>query len=109
MKNLAAEDVPGDVKQDLSSMIAQGILGLMRPLLGGLKVSKTHFVYFCEVAEQNCILSKPVSRRGFSSTCKLQGAPEESRLQRHAKAFLAYKHTSPSRGSAELLHLFTHS
>ncbi|XP_072191867.1 adrenodoxin-like isoform X2 [Excalfactoria chinensis] len=60
-------------------MIAQGISGLMRPLLSGLKVSKTHFVYFCEVTEQNCIQSKQVSRRGFSSTCKLQGAPGESR------------------------------
>uniref|UniRef100_A0A803YE76 2Fe-2S ferredoxin-type domain-containing protein n=1 Tax=Meleagris gallopavo TaxID=9103 RepID=A0A803YE76_MELGA len=53
---LATEDIPGSTKQDLSSMIAQGISGLMRPLLSGLKMS----------------------RRGFSSTCKLQGSPGES-------------------------------
>lgn len=76
---LATEDIPGSTKQDLSSMIAQGISGLMRPLLSGLKVSKTHFVYFCEVTEQNCLQSKQMSRRGFSSTCKLQGSPGESR------------------------------
>lgn len=76
---LATKDTPGDTKQDLSSMIAQGISGLVRPLLSGLKVSKTHFVYFCKVTEQNCIRSKQVSRRGFSSTCKLQCASGESR------------------------------
>ncbi|XP_040525285.1 adrenodoxin-like protein 2, mitochondrial [Gallus gallus] len=75
---LATKDTPGDTKQDLSSMIAQGISGLVRPLLSGLKVSKTHFVYFCKVTEQNCIRSKQVSRRGFSSTCKLQCASGES-------------------------------
>lgn len=76
---LATEDIPGSTKKDLSSMIAQGISGLMRPLLSGLKVSKTHFVYFCEVTGQNCLRSKQTSRRGFSSTCKLQCSPGESR------------------------------
>ncbi|XP_021261599.1 adrenodoxin-like [Numida meleagris] len=59
-------------------MIAQGIAGRMRPLLSGLKVSKTRFVYFWEVTEQSCIQSKQGLRRAFSSTCKLQGAPGES-------------------------------
>ncbi|KAI6078284.1 Adrenodoxin-like protein [Aix galericulata] len=59
-------------------MIAQGILGFMRPLCSGLNVSKTRFIFLCGMIEQNCMPAKQVSRRGFSSTCKLQGAPRES-------------------------------
>ncbi|XP_040428435.1 adrenodoxin-like [Cygnus olor] len=75
LAGLATKDSPGDTKQDLSSMIAQGILGFMRPLRSGLNVSKTRFIFLCGVTEQNRVPAKQVSRRGFSSTCKLQGAP----------------------------------
>ncbi|XP_038040571.1 adrenodoxin-like isoform X2 [Anas acuta] len=78
LAGLATKDSPGDTKQHPSSMIAQGILGFMRPLCSGLNVSKTRFIFLCGMTEQNCMPAKQVSRRGFSSTCKLQGAPRES-------------------------------
>lgn len=79
LAGLATKDSPGDTKQHPSSMIAQGILGFMRPLCSGLNASKTRFIFLCGMTEQNCMPAKQVSRRGFSSTCKLQGAPRESR------------------------------
>ncbi|XP_062440750.1 adrenodoxin-like [Rhea pennata] len=59
-------------------MIAQGISGLMRPLLTGLNVSKTRLIYPCRVAEQNHTLARQGSERGFSFTKRLQDAPRES-------------------------------
>nr|XP_009675601.1 PREDICTED: adrenodoxin-like [Struthio camelus australis] len=50
----------------------------MRPLLNGLNVSKTRFIYHSRVAEQNHMLPKLQSERGFSSTKKLQDGPGES-------------------------------
>uniref|UniRef100_A0A8B9NWK1 2Fe-2S ferredoxin-type domain-containing protein n=1 Tax=Apteryx owenii TaxID=8824 RepID=A0A8B9NWK1_APTOW len=56
-------------------MITQGISGLMRPLLNGLNVSRTRFIYPRRVAEQNHTLAKQRSERGFSSSKRLQDAP----------------------------------
>lgn len=60
-------------------MMAQGISGLMRPLLSGLNVSKTYFIYLRGVTEQQHAPAKQGAERGFSSTHKLQDAPGESR------------------------------
>ncbi|XP_009965416.2 adrenodoxin [Tyto alba] len=59
-------------------MMAQGISGLMRPLLGGLNVSKIRFIYPCGMTEQRHTPAKQWSKRGFSVTRKLQDAPGES-------------------------------
>ncbi|XP_010182438.1 PREDICTED: adrenodoxin-like [Mesitornis unicolor] len=56
-------------------MIVQGISGLMRPLLSGLKASKIRSIYLCGVAEQNHTPAKQGSESSLSSTQKLQDAP----------------------------------
>ncbi|XP_069723808.1 adrenodoxin-like [Phaenicophaeus curvirostris] len=58
-------------------MIAQGISGLMRPLLRRLNASKIHFIHLCGVTEQHHAPAKRVSERGFGSTPKFQDAPGE--------------------------------
>ncbi|KAK2545485.1 adrenodoxin [Columba livia] len=58
-------------------MIAHGISGLLRPLLSGLNASKIRFIYVCAVTEQHSAPAKRGSRRGFSTTHKLQDAPGE--------------------------------
>lgn len=60
-------------------MIAHGISGLLRPLLSGLNASKIRFIYVCAVTEQHSAPAKRGSRRGFSTTHKLQDAPGEPR------------------------------
>ncbi|XP_075017961.1 adrenodoxin-like [Calonectris borealis] len=58
-------------------MIAQGISGLMRPLLSGLNVSKIRFICLCGVTEQHHAPATQGSERGFGSPRKLQDAPGE--------------------------------
>ncbi|XP_074691026.1 uncharacterized protein LOC141927673 isoform X2 [Strix aluco] len=60
-------------------MMAHGISGLMRPLRSGLNVSKIRFIYLSGVTEQHHTPVKQWSRRGFSSTHKLQDTPGETR------------------------------
>ncbi|XP_074739205.1 adrenodoxin-like [Strix uralensis] len=59
-------------------MMAHGISGLMRPLRSGLNVSKIRFIYLGGVTEQHHTPVKQWSRRGFSSTHKLQDTPGET-------------------------------
>lgn len=62
-----------------SSRMAQGILGLMRPLRSGLSARKIRLVFLCGVTEQHHSPAKWWSERGFSSIHGLQDAPGESR------------------------------
>ncbi|KAM8799964.1 adrenodoxin-like [Eudromia elegans] len=58
-------------------MIAHSVLGLLRPLLNGLSMSKTHLIYPCTAARRRFMLAMQGPGRDFGTTKTLQEAPGE--------------------------------